>query len=80
MLFRKQMEPRCEYCANGEEIEEGRILCIKRGVSTPGDHCRSFVYDPFCRQPKFAAKPDFSALKEEDFSLEVPDEPSSGQD
>ena len=47
-LLRKNIEPRCTYCAlaDGE-----RIACRKRGVVNGTDHCRSFRYDPLRRTP-----------------------------
>lgn len=70
MLFRKDIEPRCAYCAHGEQIGEDSVICLKKGVSSAGSHCRSFTYDPFKRVPPHPAEPDFSKLKDEDFSLE----------
>lgn len=70
MVFRRQIEPRCAYCIHGEQIEEDRVLCIRKGVSSPGGSCPAFAYDPFRRVPPRPAQPDFSSLKDEDFSLE----------
>ena len=70
MLFRKEIEPRCAYCVHGEQVEDDVVLCLKKGVCSPGGHCRSFSYDPFRRTPPKSAAPDFSRLKDEDFSLE----------
>ena len=62
-LLRKDIEPRCTYCAHGSPLA-GR----KRGVMDAADHCRSFRYDPLRRVP---AKP--AVLREKftnaDFSL-----------
>ena len=62
-LLRKDIEPRCTYCADGK-----RIACRKRGVMDAADHCRSFRYDPLRRVP---TKP--AVLREKftnaDFSL-----------
>ena len=69
MLFDKEMEPRCAYCERGTPLEEGAVLCIRRGVVAPGDSCRAFRYDPFKRVPPRPAVPDFSRLKDEDFTL-----------
>lgn len=69
MLFQKNIEPRCIYCARGARLEEGQILCGKRGVVSPGGSCRSFRYDPLKRVPPVPAEPDFSKLKDEDFKL-----------
>lgn len=69
MLFRKEIEPRCAYCRRGTDLSEDRVLCPKRGVVSPGDHCRSFQYDPLRRTPPQIASLDFSHLKTEDFTL-----------
>ncbi len=69
MLFQKDIEPRCAYCARGTQLEEGKVLCLKRGVVSPGDSCRGFRYDPLKRVPPPPAAPDFSHLKDEDFVL-----------
>ena len=54
-LLRKDIEPRCTYCAHGSPLADGkRIACRKRGVMDAADHCRSFRYDPLRRVP---AKP-----------------------
>lgn len=35
-LLRKDIEPRCTYCAHGSPLADGkRIACRKRGVRTP---------------------------------------------
>jgi hypothetical protein len=39
MLFRKDMDPRCAYCAKGSRIGEDKVACVKRGVVMPEDHC-----------------------------------------
>lgn len=69
MLFRKDMDPRCAYCQHGSELDEDRVLCPKKGVVSPGDHCRSFRYDPLRRKPPEMAQLDFSKLNQEDFTL-----------
>jgi len=69
MLFEKKMEPRCAYCAKGAPLDEEQVLCKKRGVVDRGGSCRSFRYDPLKRVPPRPAAPDFSKLKDEDFTL-----------
>ena len=46
MLFRKKIERRCEYCGKGTLLEDGQILCTKKGIRLPEDKCRDFRYDP----------------------------------
>ena len=69
MLFKKEIEPRCAYCARGTQLEEHTILCKKKGVVEAGGHCRSFQYDPLKRVPPRPAGLDLSRLDDEDFSL-----------
>ena len=58
MLFRKDMEPRCAYCARGARIDEGHVACVKRGIVAPEYHCAAFVYDPLRRVPPRPMKLD----------------------
>ena len=69
MLFSKSIEPKCAYCQRGKAIEPDTILCIKKGSMEPGDSCPAFRYDPLKRVPPRPITPDFSRLKDEDFSL-----------
>ncbi len=69
MLFRKDMEPRCTYCRHGKALNEEQIACPKKGVVSPGYHCRRFAYDPLRRVPPAPAVVDFSKFKDEDFEL-----------
>ncbi len=69
MLFRKSIEPRCAYCQRGAELAHDEVICAKRGIVPDSYHCRHFIYDPLKRIPVSANAPDFSALKEEDFTL-----------
>lgn len=69
MLFQKEIDPRCAYCAKGAPLQGGQILCSKKGVVSPTDHCHRFRYDPLKRVPPRRATLDTSRLKDEDFSL-----------
>lgn len=69
MLFDKNIEPRCEYCRWGVALEEGQVACPKRGVVTPGGHCRGFQYDPLKRVPPRPAAPKKLELPVEEFEL-----------
>ena len=69
MLFEKDMDPRCAYCSRGTQLNETHVLCKKRGITLASGSCRSFRYDPLKRVPVPRVLPDFSHLKEEDFSL-----------
>ena len=69
MLFRKKIERSCAYCRFGTQLEDGQVLCLKKGVRTVDDQCRKFMYDPLKRIPAKARALDFSRFDEEDFSL-----------
>ena len=69
MLFAKKMEPRCAYCRKGAAMDGDKILCIRRGIVSPGWHCRFFRYDPLKRIPSRPPAPDFSGFRDEDFVL-----------
>ena len=69
MLFRKDMDPRCTYCAKGSRIGEDKVACVKRGIVAPEDHCSAFKYDPLKRVPPRPMKLDTDKLREEDFQL-----------
>ena len=68
-LFRKNIEPRCAYCARGARIDDGHVACVKRGIVAVEHHCRAFKYDPLKRVPPRPAALETERLKEEDFSL-----------
>lgn len=70
MLFRKAIEPRCAYCAKGEQLDASRIICIKRGIVSTSFHCRSFRYDPLRRTPPAPAPLLQKEWSSEDFSID----------
>ena len=69
MLFRKKIERSCSYCGLGAELEDGKILCAKRGMVSADGKCRKFRYDPTKRIPAKPKAPDFKRYDAEDFSL-----------
>ena len=69
MLFRKDIDPRCAYCARGSRISDDNVACVKRGIMMVEDHCRSFRYDPLKRVPPRPVSLDTEKLSEADFSL-----------
>lgn len=69
MLFRKKIERSCSYCTYGTQLEDGNILCIKKGLRTIDASCRRFRYDPCKRVPPKAKALDFSKYDQEDYSL-----------
>lgn len=70
MLFRKEMEPRCSYCAKSTEAEGEYLICVKRGIVSGDHHCRLFQYDPLRRIPSSPAPLKTQGLSASDFSLE----------
>lgn len=69
MLFRKKIQRSCVYCAHGARLEDGIILCTKKGMKTEADKCFRFRYDPCKRIPHKAKALDFSRYDQDDFSL-----------
>lgn len=69
MLFRKNIDPRCAYCAKGSRINDEQVVCVKRGVVPASDHCGAFSYDPLKRVPPRPAKLETEELRQEDFQL-----------
>lgn len=69
MLFRKKIKHECSYCTYGTKLEEGQVLCIKKGLRAPDSKCWRFEYDPCKRIPMKAKALDFSKYSADDFSL-----------
>ena len=69
MLFRKKINRACAYCVLGTQLEDGQVLCIKKGLCNPESKCRRFRYDPCKRIPPRHKALDFSKYNEDDFSL-----------
>ena len=69
MLFRRKIERSCCYCSHSAKLEDGQVLCSKKGVQTDDSRCFWFRYDPYKRIPKKAKALDFSKYEEEDYSL-----------
>lgn len=69
MLFRKKIERACAYCVHGTKLDDGQILCAKKGLKLEDEKCRRFKYDPTKRIPAKQKALDFSKYNEEDFSL-----------
>ena len=69
MLFRKKIQRSCSYCTYGACLEDGQILCSKKGIRTREDSCRKFRYDPCKRIPGKQKAMDFSRYDQQDFSL-----------
>lgn len=69
MLFRKKIKKSCAYCIFGTHLEDGQILCAKKGLRTTDEKCIKFKYDPCKRIPLKAKALDFRKFEEEDYSL-----------
>lgn len=69
MLFTKKIDPSCAYCQRGKPITSEKVLYPKKGVVTVETSCASFRYDPLKRVPPRPILPDFSKLRDEDFTL-----------
>lgn len=68
-LFQTSIEPRCAYCAKGRELDQGQVVCPKKGVMSGSSHCPSFRYDPLKRVPPRPVKLNCASLSDEDFKL-----------
>lgn len=69
MLFRKKIERSCTYCQHGTCLEDGLVLCAKKGLQSELKPCFRFRYDPCKRVPRKARALDFSKYDREDYSL-----------
>ena len=69
MLFRRDIEPRCLYCARGTVISDREVICRRKGVVAAEFHCGRFKYDPFKRVPPRPVKLETSKLSEKDFRI-----------
>ena len=69
MLFRKKHPRACGYCTYGAKLNDGQILCVKKGLQSEDNACRRFSYDPCKRIPLKAKTPDFAKYDQDDFSL-----------
>jgi len=69
MLFRKKIQRSCAYCVYGTRLEDGQILCTKKGLRSEDQKCLRFRYDPCKRIPVKAKALDFTVYKDTDYSL-----------
>lgn len=68
-LFRRNMEKRCVYCANGSTLNEREVACPYRGVMDAAGGCARFQYDPLKRVPPRPAVLHREKFNAEDFKL-----------
>lgn len=69
MLFRKNIEPRCAYCAHAGRVNEREVACSRKGIVAADGHCRRFKYDPLKRIPPRPGQLVLKGLKDEDFEF-----------
>ena len=69
MLFRKDIEPCCLYCARGAMMSDTEVICRKRGVVSAAGSCSAFKYDPLKREPPHPSNLDTGKFSAEDFKL-----------
>ena len=69
MLFRKKIERSCSYCQHGTTMNDGQILCAKKGIVMPEYSCRKFEYNPCKRIPPKMKAFDVEKYDKSDFSL-----------
>lgn len=56
-------EAQCDLCENAQCIEEGTLcICKIRGIVSPDDMCRKFVFDPLKLKVSVPKLPSFSPL------------------
>ena len=68
-LFRKDIEPDCSYCSRSTTLNEEELVCLKRGIVSPGNHCSAFRYDPLRRVPPRPVMLNTKAHNPKDFEL-----------
>ena len=68
-MFEKNIEPRCGYCQKGTSLEDGTVMCVKKGIVAAAGACLGFRYDPLKRVPPKPLAASFDHLREEDFVL-----------
>lgn len=67
-MFRKNIEPNCEYCKIGNVLSDGNVVCKKYGLIQPKVDCKKFVYCSLKRVPRRpAALPEYDST---DFSID----------
>jgi len=65
-LFGNNIPPRCDYCVHYEKNSSGNPGC-PYGLTTIGNTCKRYVYDPLKREPK--SGPTIPKFTADDFKL-----------
>ena len=68
-MFEKDIEPRCGYCQRGTPLDDGKVMCVKKGIVAASGSCRRFRYDPLMRVAPKPMTASFDRFKDEDFTL-----------
>ena len=66
---KKLVDGQREIDDNRALLEDGLVLCCKKGMRTTENKCLKFKYDPCKRIPVKAKTMDFAKYDNEDFSL-----------
>ena len=70
VLFRKNIEPKCAYCARAARVDDFTVACEKKGIVDAEGQCRRFKYDPLKRTPLKKPQLVTRGLTDDDFKLE----------
>ncbi|MDR2502408.1 MAG: hypothetical protein LBC78_04060 [Oscillospiraceae bacterium] len=70
MKLGANIEPYCEYCRHAEDLGNGEMICIKRGIVRRGYRCNKFKYDMTKRLPESRGAAVLPRFTESDFTLE----------
>ena len=69
MLFRRKHPRACAYCKHSTALNNGQVLCSKRGIKSQDESCCRFRYDPIKRIPPKNNLLDLTKYNQDDFSL-----------
>lgn len=67
-MFRKNIEPRCDYCKLGTVLSDGNVICKKFGLVEPVVDCKKFEYSSLKRVPR--RRPTLPEFDQSDFSID----------
>ena len=68
-MFEKKIEPRCGYCRRGTALEDGTVMCVRKGIVAAAGACLRFRYDPLKRVPPKPMPASFDRWTDEDLTL-----------
>ena len=67
-MFRKNIEPSCEYCKDGTVLSDGNVVCKRFGLIQPKVDCKKFRYCSLTRVPR--RRPVLPEFDSNDFSID----------